>query len=65
MARLWTYSDGTAAILSPFSHSISEMQVQCFQYDYLGRLTQAWSQGTAGCSSGPSQSAESAAAAPY
>jgi RHS repeat-associated protein len=40
-------------------------QVQCFDYDYLGRLTQAWSQGSAGCSSGPSQSAESGAAAPY
>lgn len=40
-------------------------QAQCFQYDYLGRLTQAWSQGTAGCTSGPSQSAEAGAAAPY
>jgi RHS repeat-associated protein len=40
-------------------------QVQCFGYDYLGRLAQAWSQGSAGCSAGPSQSAESAAAAPY
>jgi RHS repeat-associated protein len=40
-------------------------QVQCFTYDYLERLTQAWSQGSAGCSSGPSQSAESSAAAPY
>jgi RHS repeat-associated protein len=40
-------------------------QVQCFSYDYLTRLTQAWSQGTAGCSGGPSQSAEAGAAAPY
>jgi RHS repeat-associated protein len=24
-------------------------QVQCFQYDYLGRLTDAWSQSAAGC----------------
>ena len=40
-------------------------QVQCFDYDYLGRLTQAWSQGPSGCSSGPSQPAESGAAAPY
>jgi RHS repeat-associated protein len=39
--------------------------VQCFQYDYLGRLTQGWSRGTSGCSSGPSQSAEATAAAPY
>jgi RHS repeat-associated protein len=40
-------------------------QVQCFQYDYLGRLGQAWSQGSTGCSSGPAQSAEAGAAAPY
>jgi RHS repeat-associated protein len=40
-------------------------QVQCFEYDYLGRLTTAWSQGTAGCSGGPSQTAEAGAAAPY
>jgi RHS repeat-associated protein len=40
-------------------------QDQCFSYDYLGRLTQAWSQGSTSCSAGPSQSAEAAAAAPY
>ncbi|HEV2373270.1 MAG TPA: RHS repeat-associated core domain-containing protein [Streptosporangiaceae bacterium] len=40
-------------------------QVQCFSYDYLERLTTAWSQGTSGCSGGPSQQAESGAAAPY
>jgi len=40
-------------------------QVQCFSYDYLGRLTTAWSQGTTDCSGGPSQSAESGATAPY
>jgi RHS repeat-associated protein len=40
-------------------------QVQCFAYDYLGRLSQAWSQGNASCSGGPSQQAESGAAAPY
>jgi RHS repeat-associated protein len=39
--------------------------VQCFQYDYLGRLRQAWSQGSSGCTGGPSQSAEAGAAAPY
>ncbi|MGH3403727.1 MAG: RHS repeat-associated core domain-containing protein [Streptosporangiaceae bacterium] len=38
--------------------------VQCFQYDYLARLVQAWAQGTAGCASTPSQSAEGGAA-PY
>ncbi len=40
-------------------------QVQCFQYGNLDRLSTAWSQGSAGCSSGPSQSAEAGAAAPY
>jgi len=40
-------------------------QVQCFDYDYLGRLTQAWSQGSASCKPGPSQSAEAGGAAPY
>jgi RHS repeat-associated protein len=38
--------------------------VQCFQNDYLGRLVQAWSQGTASCASTPSASAEGGAA-PY
>ena len=39
-------------------------QVQCFQYDYLARLVQAWSQSAAGCASTPSQQAEGGAA-PY
>lgn len=39
-------------------------QVQCYSYDYLGRLVQAWSQVSAGCASSPSQSAEGGAA-PY
>jgi RHS repeat-associated protein len=38
--------------------------VQCFQYDYLSRLVQAWAQGTTGCASSPSASAEGGAA-PY
>ena len=38
--------------------------VQCFSYDYLNRLVQAWAQGTAGCASTPSASAEGGAA-PY
>ena len=38
--------------------------VQCFQYDYLGRLAQAWAQGSTGCASTPSASAEGGAA-PY
>ena len=40
-------------------------QVQCFSYDYLGRLSQAWAQGSAGCVPAMSQSAEAGAAAPY
>jgi RHS repeat-associated protein len=38
--------------------------VQCFQYDYLGRLVQAWAQGSAGCAATPADSAEGGAA-PY
>jgi RHS repeat-associated protein len=38
--------------------------VQCFQYDYLGRLAQAWAQGSTGCAATPSASAEGGAA-PY
>lgn len=40
-------------------------QAQCFSYDYLGRLTAAWSQGTSTCPATPSQAAESGATAPY
>jgi RHS repeat-associated protein len=42
-----------------------QTQDQCYQYDYLGRLSQAWSQGSSSCASGPSQTAESGAAAGY
>jgi RHS repeat-associated protein len=38
--------------------------VQCFQYDYLGRLVQAWAQGSTGCATTPSASAEGGPA-PY
>jgi len=38
--------------------------VQCFQYDYLSRLTQAWAQGNAGCAATPTASAEGGGA-PY
>jgi len=40
------------------------VDVQCFQYDYLGRLVQAWAQGAVGCASTPSASAEGGSA-PY
>jgi RHS repeat-associated protein len=42
----------------------SATDVQCFQYDYLGRLAQAWAQGSTGCAAAPSTSAEGGAA-PY
>jgi RHS repeat-associated protein len=42
----------------------SATDVQCFQYDYLGRLVEAWAQGSTGCASTPSASAEGGAA-PY
>src|SRR5581483_8870563 len=41
----------------------SATDVQCFHYDYLGRLTQAWAQGNTGCAGTPSASAEGGAAA--
>jgi hypothetical protein len=37
---------------------------QCFGYDYLGRLVQAWAQGSSTCASTPSASAEGGAT-PY
>jgi RHS repeat-associated protein len=40
-------------------------QVQCFSYNYLGQLSSAWAQGSTGCASSGSQSAEAGAAAPY
>lgn len=46
------------------SGATSATDVQCFKYDYLGRLVQAWAQGTSGCASTPSASAEGGAA-PY
>jgi RHS repeat-associated protein len=57
--------DNTGQITSDAdTPSAGETQVQCYQYDYLGRLSQAWSQGSS-CASGPSQTAESGAAAGY
>jgi RHS repeat-associated protein len=46
------------------SGNSSATDVQCFQYDYLGRMTQAWAQGSTGCAATPSASAEGGAA-PY
>lgn len=46
------------------SGNSSATDVQCFQYDYLGRMTHAWAQGSTGCAATPSASAEGGAA-PY
>ncbi|MDQ2812565.1 MAG: hypothetical protein M3Z75_12015 [Actinomycetota bacterium] len=46
------------------SGSSSATDVQCFQYDYLGRMIQSWAQGTSTCAATPSASAEGGAA-PY
>jgi RHS repeat-associated protein len=42
----------------------SATDVQCFTYDYLDRLVQAWAQGSTGCAATPSASAEGGPA-PY
>jgi RHS repeat-associated protein len=46
------------------SGNAAATDAQCFQYDYLNRLVQAWAQSTAGCAATPSASAEGGAA-PY
>jgi RHS repeat-associated protein len=56
-------SDVTSEADTP-AGAASATDVQCFTYDYLGRLVQAWAQGSAGCASAPSASAEGGAA-PY
>jgi RHS repeat-associated protein len=42
----------------------ADTDVQCFTYDYLDRLTEAWAQGSTGCDSSPTQASEGGAA-PY
>jgi RHS repeat-associated protein len=62
----YTYSDVgdiTSEADTP-SGDPSATDVQCYQYDYLNRLVQAWAQGSAGCQSTPSASAEGGAG-PY
>jgi RHS repeat-associated protein len=61
----YSYDDTGQVTSEADTPADGETQVQCFQYDYLGRLSQAWSQGSSSCSAGPSQSAEADAAAPY
>jgi RHS repeat-associated protein len=62
----YTYDDVgdvTSEADTPSGDSAAD-DVQCFQYDYLGRLVQAWAQGANGCASTPSASDEGGVA-PY
>jgi RHS repeat-associated protein len=60
----YAYDDAGDVTSEADTPSGGTADVQCLQYDYLGRLTQAWAQGSAGCAASPSQSAEGGAA-PY
>ncbi len=60
----YTYDNVGNVLSESDAPSGGPTQDQCFQYDYLGRLSQAWSQGTSSCASSPSASAEGGAA-PY
>jgi RHS repeat-associated protein len=42
----------------------ADTNVQCFSYDYLGRLSEAWAQGSTGCASNPTSASEGGPA-PY
>jgi RHS repeat-associated protein len=64
-ATTYGYSNAGQVTSAADTPSGGPAQVQCFDHDYLGRLTQAWSQASSDCSGGPSPSAESGAAAPY
>ena len=60
----YTYDNVGNVLSESDAPSGGPAQDQCFQYDYLGRLSQAWSQGSGSCVSSPSASAEGGAA-PY
>jgi YD repeat-containing protein len=64
-ATSYSYDNAGLVTSAADTPSGGPAQVQCNDYDYLGRLAQAWSQASADCTAGPSQSAESGAAAPY
>ncbi|MGW2820690.1 RHS repeat-associated core domain-containing protein [Streptomyces sp. NPDC001443] len=48
--------DESGDVLSISDASRDGTDNQCFQYDYLQRLTEAWAQGTTGCAAAPSAS---------
>jgi RHS repeat-associated protein len=64
-ATTYDYNDAGLITSASDTPASGPAQVQCFSYDYLGRLTQAWSKGTTGCPASPSQAAEAGAAGPY
>ena len=62
-----TYSYDNAGLITSEADTPAggPAQVQCFPTTTLAGCTTGWSQGASGCPAGPSQSAESGAAAPY
>jgi RHS repeat-associated protein len=46
------------------SGATADTDVQCFSYDYLGRIAEAWAQGSTGCASSPTYANEGGPA-PY
>jgi RHS repeat-associated protein len=50
----YTYDNVGNVLSESDTPSGGPSQVQCFTYDYLGRLSQAWSQGSGACAATPS-----------
>ncbi|GLX99506.1 polymorphic toxin-type HINT domain-containing protein [Herbidospora sp. NBRC 101105] len=50
------YSYDAAGNITAITDKASTTDAQCFQYDYLRRLTEAWAQGSEGCAATPAQS---------
>jgi RHS repeat-associated protein len=60
----YTYDSAGDVLAEDDTPATGQPQDQCFSYNTLGQLTQAWSQGTAACGT-PSAAAEAGAAASY
>ncbi len=56
--------DNVGDVTSEADTASGATDAQCYQYDYLGRLVQAWAQGTTGCAATPSAAVEGGVA-PY
>ncbi|WP_062352943.1 hypothetical protein [Herbidospora yilanensis] len=50
------YGYDTAGNITSITDKANTTDSQCFQYDYLRRLTEAWAQGSEGCATTPAQS---------